>query len=131
MEPVAEIVEAKAETTPAEKIPKKRGPKPKSQATKEAASAVQKESSPTSQPLEQKKTDYPIKSIVCVSLPTRKRFRWTPALVVHPECRRKTKIDIDSGTEILVRLFSNGDFRKVRINLTKSVLVNCLIQLGL
>ncbi|XP_055327392.1 AT-rich interactive domain-containing protein 4B-like [Paramacrobiotus metropolitanus] len=56
--------------------------------------------------------DYPLKSIVCVPQNGRKKFKWLPGLVVHPECRKKGG-RLDTSKELLVRLFSSGNFVKV------------------
>lgn len=54
---------------------------------------------------------FPVRSIVCVPQTGRKKFKWTLGLVVHPECRKKGKIDVTR--EVLVRLFTNGNFVRV------------------
>ena len=59
--------------------------------------------------------DYPLRSVVCVPQSGRKKCRWLPALVVHPDSRKKPKID--PTCELRVRLFSNSSYVKVRIPL--------------
>ncbi|OQV20699.1 putative AT-rich interactive domain-containing protein 4B [Hypsibius exemplaris] len=61
--------------------------------------------------------DYPIRSVVCLPQTGRKKCRWLPALVVHPDCRKKPKLDPE--TELRVRLFSNSNYMKVRKDILK------------
>ncbi|GAU89838.1 hypothetical protein RvY_02340 [Ramazzottius varieornatus] len=56
--------------------------------------------------------EYPVKTVVCVLQNGRKKCKWLPGVVVHPESRKKSKVT--DGNEVLIRLFSNSSYIKAR-----------------